>query len=40
LNGKIYTLGDTIGEMKIVNIEQNTILLEKDGIKYKINYTR
>ncbi len=39
LNGKIYTLGDTIGGMKITTIEQNTILLEKDGIKYKINYT-
>jgi hypothetical protein len=40
LNGKIYTLGDTIGGMKITMIEQNTILLEKDGIKYKIDYTR
>jgi type III secretion system YscD/HrpQ family protein len=40
LNGKIYTLGDTINGMKITTIEQNTILLEKDGIKYKINYTR
>lgn len=40
LNGKIYTLGDIIGGMKITTIEQNTILLEKDGIKYKIDYTR
>jgi type III secretion system YscD/HrpQ family protein len=38
LNGKIYTLGDTIGGMKITMIEQNAILLEKDGIKYKIDY--
>lgn len=29
-----------IGGMKITMIEQNTILLEKDGIKYKIDYTR
>ena len=40
LNGKIYTLGDVVGGMKITTIEQNTILLEKDGIKYRIDYTR
>lgn len=40
VNGKIYTLGDIIAGMKITMIEQNTILLEKDGIKYKIDYTR
>ena len=40
LNGKIYTLGDGIDGMKITNIEPNTILLEKDGVKYKIDYTR
>lgn len=40
VNGKIYTLGDMISGMKITMIEQNTILLEKDGIKYKIDYTR
>ena len=40
VNGKIYTLGDIMGGMKITTIEQNTILLEKDGIKYKIDYTR
>ena len=40
LNGKIYTLGDLIDGMKIMTIEPNTILLEKDSIKYKIEYTR
>lgn len=40
LNGKIYTLGDAIDGMKITTIQKNTILLEKDGIKYKIDYTR
>lgn len=40
LNGKIYTLGDAVDGMKITAIESNTILLEKDGIKYKIDYTR
>jgi len=40
LNGKIYTLGDVVSGMAIQEIDPNTILLEKDGIKYKINYTR
>jgi len=40
LNGKIYTLGDRVEGMAITEIDPATILLEKDGIKYKINYTR
>lgn len=40
LNGKIYTLGDEVDGMKITDIETSTILLEKDGVKYKIDYTR
>jgi type III secretion system YscD/HrpQ family protein len=39
LNGKVFTLGDTVDGMKITSIESDTILLEKDGLKYKINYT-
>lgn len=39
LNGKIYTLGDAVEGMKITEIDPSTILLEKDGLKYKINYT-
>ncbi len=38
LNGRIYTLGDSVDGMKISSIESNTILLEKDGLKYKIDY--
>jgi type III secretion system YscD/HrpQ family protein len=38
INGKIYTLGDQIDGMKISSIEPSTILLEKDGLKYKIDY--
>jgi type III secretion system YscD/HrpQ family protein len=38
LNGKIYTLGDWVDGMLITEIEANTILLEKDGIKYRIDY--
>lgn len=40
LNGKIYTLGDSVEGMTITSIDPNTILLEKDGLKYKIDYTR
>lgn len=38
LNGKIYTMGDSVDGMQITSIEQKTILLEKDGLKYKIDY--
>lgn len=38
LNGKIYTLGDFVEEMKIIAIHSDAIWLEKDKIKYKINY--
>jgi type III secretion system YscD/HrpQ family protein len=40
MNGKIYTLGDQVDGMKITSIETSTILLEKDGLKYKIDYIR
>ena len=40
MNGKIYTLGDFVDGMKITAIETNTILLEKEGLKYKIDYIR
>lgn len=40
VNGKIYTLGDLFNGMKIITIQSNAILLEKDGIKYTINYIR
>lgn len=39
LNGKIYMLGDLVDGMNIINIEENTILLEKDGVKYRIDIT-
>lgn len=39
LNGKIYTLGDLVEGMNIIHIEENTILLEKDGVKYRIDIT-
>jgi type III secretion system YscD/HrpQ family protein len=38
LNGKICTVGQFVDGMKITKIEPSTILLEKDGVKYKIDY--
>jgi type III secretion system YscD/HrpQ family protein len=40
LNGKIFTIGDLVAGMKITSIESNTILLEKDGLKYRIDYAK
>ncbi len=40
INGHIYTLGESLNGMKITSIETSEILLEKDGLKYKIDYTR
>ena len=39
IDGIIYTVGDPVDGRKITSIEPNTILLEKDGLKYKIDYT-
>jgi len=38
VNGKIYEVGGSVDGMMITAIEPKTILLEKDGIKYKIDY--
>jgi len=40
INNQIYLLGDIVDGMKITEIKENIILLEKDGIKYKINYNQ
>ncbi len=40
INGKIFVLGQRMDGMKITDIEKDTILLEKDGINYKIQYSR
>lgn len=39
-NGQIVTLGDFLDGMEVISILPNVILLEKEGIKYKINYSR
>ncbi|NGX48556.1 MAG: hypothetical protein K940chlam5_00144 [Candidatus Anoxychlamydiales bacterium] len=38
-NGKIIISGDTLDGMDVTNVSENAILLEKDDIKYKINYS-
>lgn len=40
IKGKILSKGDSLDGMKITNMEENTIFLEKDGIKFKINYNQ
>ena len=38
INGKILTIEDVIDGMKITEILSNMVLLEKDGVKFRINY--
>ncbi|MBS0620219.1 MAG: type III secretion system inner membrane ring subunit SctD [Verrucomicrobia bacterium] len=38
INGRILSKGDVIDGMKITAIMPNSVLLEKDGIKFRINY--
>lgn len=38
INGKILGKGDFLDGMMITDIDQTSVLLEKDGMKFKINY--
>lgn len=40
INGKILSQGEDLDGMNITEITQNEIFLEKDGLKYKINYNQ
>ncbi len=40
INGKILTKGDIIDGMTITEISTNTVFLEKDGIRYRIDFNR
>lgn len=40
INGRILTQGDILDGMKITNIKPDYVLLEKDGIMYRINSNR
>lgn len=39
INGRILTQGDTLDGMTITNIKPNVIFLEKEGVKYRIDYS-
>jgi type III secretion system YscD/HrpQ family protein len=38
INGKILSIGDVVDGMHITEIMPSTVLLEKDGVKFRINY--
>lgn len=38
INGKILSIGEAVDGMTITSILPNMVLLEKDGLKYRINY--
>ena len=38
INGKILGIGDTIDGMQVTGIMPTMVLLEKDGLKFRINY--
>jgi hypothetical protein len=38
INGKIMSVGETIDGMTITSVLPNMVLLEKDGLKFRINY--
>lgn len=40
INGQIFRKGEMISGMRIERILPNRVLLEKNGLKYKIDYTR
>lgn len=40
INGRILTRGDALDGMTIISIKPNVIFLEKDGVKYRIDYSK
>lgn len=40
INGRILIRGDTLDGMLITSIKPNAIFLEKDGVKYRIDYNK
>ena len=40
INGKILSVGSDLDGMTITQMQNNSVFLEKDGIKYKINYNQ
>lgn len=40
ISGRILSVGEILDGMTISKVEENAILLEKDGLKYRINYNQ
>lgn len=40
INGQILTVGDALDGMVITHMEADSLFLEKDGLKYRINYNQ
>jgi type III secretion system YscD/HrpQ family protein len=40
ISGKILSKGDSLDGMTITSVQPNIVLLEKDGLKFKINYNQ
>ena len=40
INGRILMKGDIIDGMTIIDIQQNAVFLEKDGVRYRIDFNR
>jgi type III secretion system YscD/HrpQ family protein len=40
INGRVLSRGDSLDGMVITSIKPNVIFLEKDGVKYRIDYNR
>ncbi len=40
INGRILSRGDALDGMTITDIKPNRIMLEKDGVKYQIDYSK
>lgn len=40
IGGKILSKGDVLDGMTIIDIQRNSIILDKDGFKYKIDFNR
>ena len=40
INGKILGMGDLIDDFLVTKVDSDLVVLEKDGIKYQINYNQ
>ncbi len=38
VNGRIFQRGDSLDDMLVVSIRPDSVILQKQGIRYRINY--